>query len=158
MTSGQPKLDRPSRYPDSSGLIPVARLRGTAVTLAAAGRSPGGTTAMTYELRVGTSICERALRASNSTIAGGRVGMNGTRASSTFDGRWVNTMVLTRPMRWARRAATRYEMDEHTPVQKKMVPAVATESSKRWKSQRASNDWMTKPEPKESRLNSAASV
>src|SRR6266852_4326731 len=99
MISGQPKEDNPSRNPDNKGLAAVARLRGTVVTLAAAARSAGGTTAMTYELRVGTSICERALRASSSTIANGRFGMNGTSSSSTLDGRWVKTIVFTRPKR-----------------------------------------------------------
>ena len=36
-----------SRTPANAGLIAEARLRGTAVTLAAAGRSAGVTTAMT---------------------------------------------------------------------------------------------------------------
>ena len=47
ITSGQPKLETPSRYPASSGLTADARLRGTDVMLAAAARSPGATTAIT---------------------------------------------------------------------------------------------------------------
>src|SRR5437870_10559496 len=101
MRSGQPKLDSVSRYPEISDPAAQAKVFGTAVTLAAAGRSSGATTAITYELRVGTSICDNALRASRSAIATGRFGANGTSASSTFDGRWVNTIVLIRPMRSA---------------------------------------------------------
>jgi len=69
--------------------------------------SSGDTTAMTYELRVGTSICERALLASRSATAQPRSGMNGTSIKSTLEGRWVNTIVLTRPIRLAILAATR---------------------------------------------------
>src|SRR3954453_21404960 len=61
-TSGQPNGDTVSSQPDRSGATAEARLRGTAVTLAAAGRSSGVTTAMTYEERVGTSICDSRLR------------------------------------------------------------------------------------------------
>src|SRR5213080_2096992 len=102
-------------------------LRGTDVTLAAAARSSGATTAITYELRVGTSIWDSALRASSSPIATGRSGANGTNASSTFDGRWVNTIVLIRPMRSAIGTAIRYDTAEHMPVQNRIVAAVVTE-------------------------------
>ena len=90
-----------------SGESDDARLRGTAVMLAAAARSGGETTAITYELRVGTSICDNALRTSSSTMTHVRSGTNGTRISSTLDGRWVNTIVLTNPIRLAMRTATR---------------------------------------------------
>src|SRR3954454_17423776 len=107
MISGQPNVDIPSRYPDSKGLAALARLRGTDVTLAAAARSAGGTTAITYELRVGTSICDNALRTNRSAIAYPSAGMNGIRIRQTLEGRCVNTMVLSRPIRLAMRAATR---------------------------------------------------
>src|SRR5215471_13065681 len=139
-TSGHPNVEMPRRYPEASGLIAAATVRGTAVMLAAAGRSGGETTAITYELRGGTSICDSAYRASSSAIASGRVGIKGTRMSSRLEGKWVNTIVLTRPMRFARRAATRYEAAERTPVQKKMVPAVASARLKRSKSHSASSD------------------
>ena len=58
--------------PASAGLAAAARLRGTDVTLAAAARSSGATTAMTYEVRVGTSIWESALRTSSRKIAIGK--------------------------------------------------------------------------------------
>ena len=126
--------------------------------LVAAARSAGGTTATTYEPRVGTSICDSALRASSNTNASGRLGMNGTSNNRTLEGRWVNTIVFTRPMRCASRAATRYEPAESSPVQKKMVPAVAIDRSNRSNSQSASRDWTMKPPPSASRLNNAASV
>src|SRR2546425_12850481 len=110
-----------------SGLTEEAKLRGTEVMLAAAARSPGETTAITYELRVGTSIWDRALRASKRAITHPSAGANGTSNNKTLDGRWVNTIVLTRPIRPAIRAASRYEKAENTPVQKKIIPASATD-------------------------------
>src|SRR5260221_7896148 len=65
-TSGNPRKDVDNSAPDIAGLMADAKLRGTAVTLAAAVRSAGVTTAITYDVRVGTSICERAERTSSS--------------------------------------------------------------------------------------------
>src|SRR5215468_8956996 len=96
------------------GLAAEARLRGTDVMLAAAGRSSGGTIAITYELRVGTSICESALRTKGIAIR------------HRLDGMWVRTIVLTRPIRFAMRTATRYDTAVRIPVQKKSVPAAAS--------------------------------
>src|SRR4029450_6672599 len=107
MTSDQPKLETPSKYPATSGLIDDARLRGTDVMLAAAARSPGETIAITYELRVGTSICDNALRTRSRTMTQPRSGTNGTNISSRLDGRCVNTIVLTSPSRWALGKAAR---------------------------------------------------
>ena len=90
-----------------SGLTAEARLRGTDVMPAAAARSAGETTAITYELRVGTSICDSALRRRSNATTHPRSDANGTMSSSTLDGRCVNTIVLTRPIRCAMRAATR---------------------------------------------------
>ena len=75
--------------------------------LAAAGRSGGVTTAMTYDPRVGTSICESALRASRSTITQPRLGTNGISSSMTLAGKCVNTIVFTSPIRLEMRTATR---------------------------------------------------
>src|SRR5439155_10880790 len=111
-----------------SGLTAEARLRGTDVMLAAAARSLGATTAITYELRVGTSIWDNALRARRSAIAKPSDGANGIRISRTLDGKCVKTMVLTRPNRSAMRVATKYESAEKTPVQKKIVPATAIDN------------------------------
>ena len=106
-TSGHPNVDRDRRYPARNGLAADARLRGTAVMLAGAGRSPGVTMAMTYELRVGTSICESRLRTHRSAITAARWSANGTATRHKLAGRCVNTIVFTRPMRFAMRTATR---------------------------------------------------
>jgi hypothetical protein len=47
MTRGQPNGLTARREPDRSGAMALARLRGTAVRLAAAGRSSGVTTLIT---------------------------------------------------------------------------------------------------------------
>src|SRR5438132_6008261 len=104
-----------------------AKVFGTAVMLAAAGRSSGVTTAITYEARVGTSICDSALRASNRPMAMARSGAKGMRIRNRFDGRCVNTIVLMSPTRLAIGTATRYEIAEHTPLQNRIVAAVVTE-------------------------------
>ena len=59
----------PSIHPAAIGGSAAARLRGTLVTLAAAGRSSGVTTAITYEVRAGTSICDSAARHSRHATA-----------------------------------------------------------------------------------------
>src|SRR5690348_13952722 len=102
-----PKEDAVRRYPARKGLAADARLRGTVVMLAAAARSSGGTMAITYELRVGTSICERRLLASSKATAQLNEGMKGIRIKSRFAGRCVNTMVFTKPKRSAIRTAAR---------------------------------------------------
>src|SRR5437868_13038567 len=101
-----------------------ARLRGTAVMLAAAGRSSGVTTAITYDVRVGTSICDSALRTSSSVITRVRLGRKGMAIRQRLAGRWVNTMVLTRPKRRATRTAAKYEIAVRMLVQKKIEAAV----------------------------------
>src|SRR5262245_2028975 len=58
MSNGQARRDAANKAPANAGLAAAARLRGTDVKLAAAARSISVTTAMTYEERVGTSICE----------------------------------------------------------------------------------------------------
>src|SRR5918998_3005680 len=131
MTSGQPKAEREKSQPERRGARAAARLLGTAVTLAAAGRSAGETTAITYELRTGTSICDSALRSSRNVTASSTVGMKGVSTRKRFAGKWVKTAVLRSPMRLAIRTAARAEKAESTPDQKKMTPAVATDRSKR---------------------------
>src|SRR6188472_1160974 len=106
MTSGHPNVVRANIQPARIGGTAEARLRGTAVTLAAAGRSAGVTTAITYEVRVGTSICDSAERSSNSPSVRYRLGENAARIRNTLEGICVNTMVLTSPMRLAIQAAT----------------------------------------------------
>ena len=78
-TSGHPNGPKPSSQPDRSGAAAEARLRGTDVTLAAPGRSSGRATAITYEERVGTSICDSRLRDASKAKATQAFPANGTR-------------------------------------------------------------------------------
>src|SRR6185437_13824635 len=156
-TSGQPKGVAVKAHPASAGESAAARLRGTAVTLAAAGRSAGSTTAMTYDERVGTSISDNRLRNTRQATASGNVGAHAARIRKTLDGRCVNTIVLTKPKRAASRAVTKYENAAHRPVTKKITPAVPGERPKRWNSHSASSAFTTKPPPKASTENKAAS-
>src|SRR6266404_2272709 len=133
-----------------------AKVFGTAVILAAAGRSSGATTAMTYEARVGTSICDSALRASNRATAVARSGAKGMRIRNRFEGRCVNTIVLMSPMRLAIGTATKYEIAEQTPLQNRIAAAVVTEIWKLWYSHSASSDCTRNPVPNESMPNKAA--
>src|SRR4051794_6040559 len=157
MISGQPKELCDSIHPANVGGSAEARLRGTFVTLAAAARSAGDTTAITYELRTGASIVDNKLRATRHAIASGRFGIRAALTNSTCAGRWVNTIVRTSPMRFEIRTARNTENAEQTPVQNSSAPAAVTDRSKRLYSQSASSDWTVKPPAKASRLNTAAS-
>src|SRR5215475_5123006 len=105
-TRGSPENGIANIAPAKPGLSEDARLRGTAVTLAAAVRSAGVTTAMTYDVRVGTSICESAALTSSSPRAKIKFGENAAAIRNILDGMCVNTIVLTRPKRFESRAAT----------------------------------------------------
>src|SRR5208282_651908 len=113
--SGQPNDDRFSIAPAGNGAIAAARLRGTLVTVAAAARSSGGTTAITYDWRAGTSICEVEARSNSAAIASPGVGIRAATISIAFDGRWLNTIVLIRPKRAASAADTNCENDPNSP-------------------------------------------
>src|SRR5215471_2589469 len=89
-------------------------------------------------------------------MAVGRLGANGTRIRKMFEGRWVKTIVLIRPIRSETGTATRKESAAHTLLQKRIAEAVGTERWNAWNSHRASNDWTKNPPPNASRLNSAA--
>src|SRR5512136_188095 len=69
-------------------------VRATPVTPAAADRSSGSTTAMVYDWRVGTSICEMLKRSNKTITASGKVGIKGTRINKMFEGMWVKACVL----------------------------------------------------------------
>ena len=142
--------------PLSVGLSAAARLLGTAVKLAAALRSAGVTTAITYAVRVGTSICDKALRTSSKASAIGRLGANAASTRHTLAGRWVKTMVLSKPMRRATIGAARREPALSNPAQKKNAPACASDSPNRCSSQSDSSALMTRPPANASTLNSAA--
>ena len=74
---------------------------------------------------MGTSIWLIEKRASSTATASGSVGMSGTRISSTFDGRWVKTIVRIRPMRAAIRAAASAEMPASRFAPKRAAPMTA---------------------------------
>jgi hypothetical protein len=131
-TSGQPKADSPSIHPASDGPAAEARLRGTVVMLAAAGRSSGSTIAITYELRVGTSICDRKLRTRKSATTTAKLSTKGIAARHRFAGMCVNTIVFTSPIRSAMRTAMRNETAESTLVAKKSAPTSAGLTPWRW--------------------------
>src|SRR3984893_2163369 len=66
----------------------------------------GVTTAMTKDVRVGTSICENADRSRRSPSATGRLEVNAAAMRQMLEGMWVNTIGFTSPNRFPRRAAT----------------------------------------------------
>src|SRR5262249_52807230 len=65
--------------------------------------------ANTYDVRVGTSICESAARMSRNASTADRFGTKAARIRQILDGMCVNTIVFTSPIHFAIRAATRYE-------------------------------------------------
>src|ERR671923_1245313 len=139
MTSGQFSSPSEKKAPASAGLSAAARLRGTAVTLAAAARSGGVTTAITYEDRGGTSICDRAARPNRHASASWSDGANAARIRNTLAGMCVKTIVLTSPIRRAIHAATGNENADSSPDQKKKRPAAESDRPKRSNSQSASS-------------------
>src|SRR6266511_2413494 len=114
-TNGQARPTGPSS-PASAGPAGRVTYRAVLVVAAAAVRSGGGTSAITYAWRVGTSICDSTVRASSSPTAMGRVGASGTAASSKLDGRWVNTIVRSSPTLAASSGAARKEAACSTPT------------------------------------------
>ncbi|KGS78034.1 putative lipoprotein [Burkholderia pseudomallei MSHR5596] len=156
-TNGAPSQPSPSRPPARAGAIAAARLRGTDVKPAAAGRSAGVTTAMTKAVRVGTSICESALRNSNSANVNGSEGAKAAPIRQTLDGICVNTIVFSRPILRDSGVAASWEPAESKPAQKKNRPAAATESPKRCISHSDSSELTTRPPANASTLNSIAS-
>ena len=94
----------------------------------AAVRSPGVTTVMTSAWRVGTSICDSVVRASSSPAAAPKVGAKATAASSRLLGRWVPTMVATRPNRRASNGASATETACTTDTAKNSQPSATTET------------------------------
>src|SRR3989304_6007259 len=108
--------------PVNEGEIAAPMERAILVTPEAAERSSGDTTAIVYDWRVGTSICEMLNRNSRTVTANGSVGMGGTRISSTFDGMCVKTIVLIRPILSASRTARKAEVPAHIFAPTKLGP------------------------------------
>src|SRR5262245_39136509 len=120
-----------NKAPVIEGPTAAARARGTAVKLAAAGRSAGVTTDLTNALRAGTSICDRALLTSRRPSAIGSDGASAAPIRHRLDGMCVNTIVLMSPMRLASGAARSCEVAARRPVQKKNAPAAVNDIPKR---------------------------
>src|SRR3954451_16786285 len=85
--------------------------------------------------------------------AAGKVGANGISMRNTFEGRWVNTIVRSRPNRSARRGAMRKDAVWMSATPKKTKPTVADEASYFAESQCARNACTTNPPPNESSAN-----
>lgn len=102
-----------------TGLAAEAMLRGTAVKLATAARSGGVTTGMTKALRAGASIDDRSKRTIRSPNASPTKRANAAAIRHRLAGMWVNTIVLTKPIRLARGGAASCDAAEHRPAQKK---------------------------------------
>ena len=83
--------------------------------------------------------------------------MSGTRISSTFDGRWVKTIVLISPIRAAIRAADSDETAASRFAPKKIAPRIAGSTPNRRWNQYAMRLCGTKPPPNASSANSADS-
>src|SRR6266436_400367 len=115
------------------------------VTPAAADRSSGSTTDMTYDWRVGTSIWLRLNRRRSTVIARGRFGISGTRISSRFDGRWVKTIVSTRPILAAIREAESDDTAARRFAPKKIPPRIAGSTPNRRWNQYAMRLWGMNP-------------
>src|SRR5664279_6662911 len=110
------------------------------VTPAAAERSAGGTSAIVYAWRVGTSIWEMLKRKSRTAMASGRLGMSGTKNRSTLEGKWVTTMVASSPIRRATHDAVSADSPARTFAPKKMAPSTLGETPKRFWNQYATKD------------------
>src|SRR5574337_507582 len=145
------------KSPLSAGESEAPIERAIVVTPDAAERSSGATTAMVYDCRVGTSICEILKRRRSTTIANGNVGMSGTRHSRTFEGICVNTIVLIRPMRAAMRAASNAEIPAKMFAPKKMLPSRPTSIPYVMWNQYARRLCTTKPPANASTANKALS-
>src|SRR6267142_7053689 len=106
--SGAEKV-RLIRNPETEEEAAQAVVRTRLVAPLAKVRSAGATSAATYDCRVGTSISTKDSRSRNNASAQPVDGAKGTAIRNRLEGRWVKTMVRTRPMRRARNAAPRCE-------------------------------------------------
>src|SRR2546422_4509164 len=106
--------------PEENGPADWATFRTVFVTAFAAVLSSFATIPAMYAWRVGTSICEIAIRARYAPRAGMKPGRSGTAIRRRLEGMWLKTMVSRRPNRSPRRAARRNENAERTPAAKKI--------------------------------------
>ena len=77
---------------------------------------------------MGTSIWLMADRASSRATDPANDPANGTSSSSTFEGRWVNTIVFSRPIRFASRAAVSADSPCRSPTPKNTTPSASGEA------------------------------
>src|SRR5215208_8352903 len=91
--------------PPSNGPTAHPAFRVTFVMPLAYVRAEGGTTAMTYDWRVGTSISTSASRNRKRVAATVTVGAAGASIRKRLDGRCVHTIVFNSPIRRANEAA-----------------------------------------------------
>src|SRR3954451_17684222 len=136
------------------GPIGRATYRALFVAAAAAVRSDGSTIAAMYACRVGTSICDNAKRASRRAIALPKVGANGTRINSTFEGRCVKTIVLSKPARAAIRGAITEDAAWSRPAAKITVDISSWLGPDVLENQNTMNTLITKPPANASTANS----
>ena len=131
MINGQPKDDSANRYPANNGLTAAARLRGTAVALAAAGRSSAS---HGHHVR-GPGRHVHLLTASSRQQQRDRERRDSARTAASIRkrlaGRCVNTIVLIRPNRFATGTAIRNDTAEQMLAQKKIAAAVDTDKPNR---------------------------
>jgi hypothetical protein len=95
------KRGRAERKPLSTGENALAIVRAVLVMPAVTVCSSGSTTAMLYDLRDGTSICDMVARKKRHSTASHGVGISGTSTNNTLDGACMYTVVLSNPMRAA---------------------------------------------------------
>ena len=84
-------------------------------------------------------------------------GMNGTRIKSTLDGRCVNTIVLSRPMRFPSQPAAIDDAACSSPATKNTRPMTSADVWNLVMNQYTTNVLTTNPPPKESTAKSAES-
>src|SRR5437867_2333743 len=157
MKNGADSAPALNATPAIAGEMALVVVRATLVIPAVAVRSSGSTTAIVYDCRVGTSICEMLIRARKNATASRDVGASGTSISSRFDGRCENTIVFSRPKRSANQPAASSDAPERMPTQKKMTARSATGRPHRRKNQYDTIDWTTSAPANASRPKSAES-
>ena len=84
--------------------------------------------------------------------------MTGTSMRSTFDGKWVNTIVLSKPKRAASQPAARSDNPDNKFTAKNSTASCVGSRPQRMKNQYATSDWTTSAPAKASSPKSAASL
>src|SRR5207245_11225507 len=90
-------------------------------------------------------------RASRSPTAQGNDGATATPARNKLEGKWVKTIVFSRPTRCASHAATGYDAEFSACVAKKSGQSAASDGPQRTKTQTASIEIAIKTRPQHTR-------